>query len=79
MIMINILPELFAKYGLPDEIISNNVSQFVAGELKRFCEAFTIKYIMTTAYYPRSNCQAERCLQKKSDVNNEEELIQKFL
>ena len=44
--------ELFARYGLPDEIISDNASQFTAGEFRRFCETFTIKHFTTPAYHP---------------------------
>ena len=54
--MINFLHELFTRYNLPDEIILDYASRFMAGEFK----AFAIKYITTPVYHLRSNGSAER-------------------
>ena len=41
---------IFARYGLPDDNISENASQFTAGEFKKFYEAFVINHIISPAY-----------------------------
>ena len=35
---ISVLRNWFAKYGLPNQIVSDNGSQFVAKEFKNFCD-----------------------------------------
>ena len=57
---INFLYELFERYALPDEIMLDNASQFIAGEFEKFCEDFAIKHITTPTYHPRSNGEVER-------------------
>ena len=52
MVTINFLHELFKKHGLSDEIILDNASQFTAGEFRKFCKGFAIKYIIAPAYHP---------------------------
>ena len=56
-VTIHFLHVLFAKYGLPDWILSDNASQFTAREFRRFCKAFAIKHIATPACHPRNNGQ----------------------
>ena len=81
-VTINFLYEQFSRYGLLDEIISDNTSQFTASKFRRFCEAFAIirRIIMTPSFHPRSNDPVERFvdtfkrgLKKSGGVNNEEE------
>ena len=44
--------ELFARFSLPDTIVSDNGMQFMAKESKDFFKAFSIVYITTSLYHP---------------------------
>lgn len=51
---------LFASYGLVEEIVSDNGSQFVSVEFQNFMKANRIKHICSAPYHPSSNGEAER-------------------
>ncbi|XP_014787353.1 uncharacterized protein K02A2.6-like [Octopus bimaculoides] len=59
MVTVDFLHKLFARYGIPDSIVSNGGTQFMANEFKNFSKMFSIEHI-TTLYHLRSNGQAER-------------------
>ncbi len=61
---IEALRRLFASFGLPKEIISDNGPQFVATEFITFCKKNGIKNVCIPAYHPASNGAAERALQE---------------
>ena len=44
---IKFLHELFARFGIPDTIVSDTGAQFMAKEFKDFCKAFLIVNITT--------------------------------
>ena len=49
----------FARYGIPDEIISDNGSQFTAEEFRVFAQAYGFKHTRTAPHHPQSNGKAE--------------------
>lgn len=53
---------LFASYGYPKYIVTDNGPQFVAEEFKTFCRNIGITHIKTTPYHPRTNGLAERAV-----------------
>eukprot|EP00106_Octopus_bimaculoides_P000827 XP_014768269.1 PREDICTED: uncharacterized protein K02A2.6-like [Octopus bimaculoides] len=50
---------LFARYDVPDTIVSDNTTQFTASEFKKFCKMFSLEHITILPYHRRSNGQAE--------------------
>lgn len=60
---IEVLRGYFANWGLPDELISDNVPQFVASEFQTFLKNNGVKHIRSPAYHPASNGAAERLVQ----------------
>ncbi len=60
---ISTLRLIFATFGLPEEIVSDNGPQFVSEEFIQFCKNNGIKHTLTSPYHPRSNGEAERFVQ----------------
>ncbi|XP_011883701.1 PREDICTED: uncharacterized protein K02A2.6-like, partial [Vollenhovia emeryi] len=78
------LRDCFVRFGIPEQIISDNGRQFVSAEFKRFCRNNGIRHTTSSAYHPRTNGEAERFVQtfKKAVSKSEGELIfrvQRFL
>lgn len=53
--IIVILRRMFASFGLPDQLVSNNGLQFTAHEFANFVSANGIRHIRMAPYHPASN------------------------
>lgn len=66
---ITLLEELFAAYGSPVTVVSDNGPQFTAMEFKTFLQESGVKFHKLTApYHPATNGQAERYVQTVKDA-----------
>ena len=54
------LSDLFARWGLPDEIISDNGRQFVSRDFEQYLAQLGIKHSKTALYHPQANGAVER-------------------
>ena len=57
------LRTLFAQFGIPETIVTDNGSCFVSAEIEAFFESNGIKHITSAPYHPASNGLAERAVQ----------------
>lgn len=55
-----VLRSLFATFGVPRKIVSDNGAAFVSVEMQRFCTDNGISHIASAPYHPATNGQAER-------------------
>ena len=55
-----VLQSLFARYGKPEQLVSDNGPQFVSEEFGTFMKQNGVKHIKCSPYHPSSNGQAER-------------------
>ena len=46
------LRQLFAQFGIPESIVSDNGSQFAAAEFQEFCRLNGIRRIQVALYQP---------------------------
>ena len=69
------LRRMFAAYGLPVELVSDNGPQLVSDEFETFLKRNGVKHTLSPPYHPASNGLAERNVQtfkqmlKKSNAN----------
>ena len=63
-----LLCTLFETYGLPRQIVPDNLQQFVADEFAHFCSQNGIRHSLSASYYPSTNGAVEHFIQtlKKS-------------
>lgn len=57
------LRDMFARYGIPDQAVSDNGPQFTSHEFLEFMRNNGVKHTLVAPYHPRSNGQAERFVQ----------------
>ena len=57
---LEVLRSMFARYGVPEQLISDNGPQL---EFDMCMKANGVKHIMTLPYHPSSNGEAERFVQ----------------
>ena len=80
------LSKMFARYGFPETLVSDNGTQFTSAEFERYCQTNSISHVRIPPGHPQSNGQAERfvdtfkrTIQKLKGEGITEELVQKFL
>lgn len=54
------LMEIFARFGLPSVMVSDNGLQFVSAEMERFLLRLGIQHVKSSPRYPQSNGMVER-------------------
>ena len=52
------LCKLFASYGLPEQIVTDNGPQFTSDEFSHFLKQNGVKHIRCSPYHPASNGMA---------------------
>ena len=57
------LKRLFATYGLPEQVVTDNGPQFSASEFSTFLKSNGVKHIRCVPYHPSSNGAVERFIQ----------------
>ena len=57
---LEVLRQVFASYGLPEQVVSDNGPQFVSEEFRQFMQGNGIRHIRCAPYHPASNGLVER-------------------
>ena len=60
---IEVLRNLFARFGIPDQIVSDNGPPFMSEEFLSFTKSSGIRHITSSPYHPATNGLAERSVQ----------------
>ena len=61
--VIHHLRATFARFGLPETIVTDNGTCFVSGEFEAFLKSNGIRHVTSAPYHPASNGLAERSVQ----------------
>ena len=59
---IQCLCDVFARFGLPDRIVSDNAPNFVSAKFSHFLKQNGVKHVTSAPYHPASNGLAERAV-----------------
>lgn len=54
---------LFARNGVPHQLVADNGAQFVSDEFRNFMKLNGVTHTRTAIYHPASNGEAERFIQ----------------
>jgi len=51
------LKTIFARFGIPTTMVTDNGPQFDSHEMKEFAQAYEFQHTTTSPYFPQSNGQ----------------------
>lgn len=54
--------ECFARFGLPNKLVTDNGSQLMSSEFLQFCSLNNIHYVTSPPFHPATNGAAENCV-----------------
>ena len=58
-----VLCAMFARFGLPKQLVSDNGPQFTSDEFEQFLVRNGVSHIRSSPYHPSTNGAAERLVQ----------------
>lgn len=82
---IHLLREIFARFGIPHCVVSDNGPQFSSAAMAKFMRENSIRHVRTAPYHPQSNGLAERAVRtikeglKKNKRGTLQEKLSRFL
>ncbi|XP_064621114.1 uncharacterized protein K02A2.6-like [Lineus longissimus] len=66
--VITALKASFSRFGIPNDVISDNGPQFSSREFSDFSKAWGFRHTTSSPGYPQSNGQVERAIQSIKDI-----------
>ncbi|KAK9532896.1 hypothetical protein VZT92_010259 [Zoarces viviparus] len=69
------LKTVFARFGIPDEVVSDNGPKFSSAELKEFARQLDFKHCTSSPHHPQGNEHAERAVQTAKKILMQEDPV----
>ena len=60
--VIRVLKEIFARYGVPDTLVTDSGTQFASAEFAVFARTWSFDHVTSSPRYPQSNGKAENAV-----------------
>ena len=60
--LINTVKIIFTKYGIPQKIMSDMGTNFIADRFQQLCKSINVEQAISSAYHHQSNRQVEDCI-----------------
>ena len=61
--VIEVCKQHFARYGIPEIVISDNGTQYSSEQFRDFSEQYQFEHVTSSPHFPRSNGKAEKTVQ----------------
>ncbi len=58
----------FARYGIPDTVVSDNGPQYSAADFSKFAKQYGFTHVMSSPKYPQANGEAERAVRTVKEL-----------
>ena len=71
--IISSLKSIFARHGIPENMISDNGTQYSSEEFKEFSKTYKFKHLTSSPKYPKGNGVAERAIQTLKQIMEKSE------
>ena len=69
--LINTVKIIFAKYGIPQKIMSDTGTTFISDKFQQFCATVNVEQAASSAYHHQNNGQVKACIKfMKSTFKN---------
>ncbi len=62
------MSDMFARWGCPDTLITDNGPQFISQQFRDFANAYGFQPITSSPYFPQSNGEAERAVRNAKHI-----------
>lgn len=65
----------FARYGIPEQIVSDNDPQLASDTWKDFCRQYDIEHVTSSPYNPQGNGHVEHAVQTAKSILKQADLL----
>ena len=71
--IVRLMKATCARFGIPEQIVSDNGPQYTSEVWKDFCRRFDIRHTTSSPYHPQGNGHAERAVQTAKRILKQED------